>query len=141
MEAKGYLVLDADTRKWFIENIAPSMFALRHPRRLGNLAPSEAHALIDECQRIIEEDEGNFDANFKLGVAAWRVGNFYKANASFYKAVQIKPDSLDAVYNAAISSFKIGNKKKAMDLWRKYLSIDRSSFWTLRVQKFLSTTK
>lgn len=141
MEAKGYQVLDADTRRWFIENVAPAMFALRHPRRLGNMQASEAQEAIQQCEDLLRDEPDSYKLNFKLGMACWRVGSFAKANHSFVKAAEADPDSLDAVYNAALSCFKTGQKKKAGDLWKRYLSLDKASFWTLRVQKFLSAMR
>jgi len=53
----------------------------------------------------------------------------------------LRPESMDACYNAALSNFRLGQKQKAIEYWRQYLRLDRSSFWQLRVQKFLSTVR
>ena len=141
LEAKGYQVLDEKTRKWFIENVAPGTFALKHPRRLGEFPVAQSYDLIEEFEKVIEKDDNDFDAHFRLGIVYWRIGEYSKANIAFVRSSELHPDSADACYNVAISSFKIGQKQKAIDYWRTYLSLDKVSFWTVRTQKFLSTIR
>jgi len=141
LEAKGYQVLDEKTKKWFIENVAPGMFSLKHPRRLGEFPVADAFSLIDKYEDAIKENDNNFDAHFMLGIVYWRIGEYGKSNISFVRSSELDPSSEDACYNAAISSFKTGQKQKAIDYWRKYLSLDKASFWTVRTQKFLTTVR
>lgn len=140
-EANGYQVMDAETRKWFIETVAPSMFALKHPRRIGEFAAADAPTLIEEYDKRIEANPDDFDAHFRLGVVCWRIGNYAKASIAFRHAVELNSESADACYNAGMGAFKTGQKQKAINYWRKYLRVDKMSFWTTRVQKFLSTIR
>jgi len=140
-EARGYQVLDAETRKWFIEHVAPSKFSLKHLRRLGNFTVPDAHELIERCEQCFSDIEGDFDALFKLGLACWRVGQFEKASDSFVRASLLRPDSLDACYNAGLSCLKIGRLQKAMDYWKTYFLLDKGSFWMLRVREFINSVR
>ena len=141
LEAKGYQILDDKTRKWFICNVAPGTFALKHPRRLGEFLVGEAYDLIDKYEKIVEKETQDFDAHFQLGIVYWRIGEYGKANIVFVHSAELRPESADACYNAAISCFKTGQKQKAIDYWRRYLSLDKASFWTVRTQKFLTTVR
>lgn len=141
LEAKGYQVLDQETRAWFIEHVAPPMFALKHPRSLSmeTLPIGEVHSFVEKYEARKEEDTQSAEDLLAVGVAYWRTRQYIKANYIFMQAIKRDPNSKDACYNAALSCFKIGQKAKARDYWKKYLSLDKVSFWTVRVQKFLST--
>jgi tetratricopeptide (TPR) repeat protein len=143
LEAKGYQALDQEARAWFIEHVAPPMFALKHPRSLSmeTIPIREVHAFIDEYEARDDPDQSSSDDLLKIGIAYWRTRQYIKANHAFLQAFKHNPRSKDACYNAALGCFKTGQKAKARDYWKHYLSLDKVSFWTVRVQKFLSTVK
>jgi len=141
LEAKGYQVLDQEARTWFVEQVAPPMFALKHPRTLSmeTRPVGEVHALLEEYELQEDKEEDSFDRMFRLGIGYWRVRQYIKANYMFMRASFLDPKSKDACYDAALSCFKTGQKTKAREFWQAYLEIDKASFWTVRVQKFLAT--
>lgn len=140
-EANGYQVMDHKTKQWFIENVAPTMFSLKCPRRVGDFPIAEGHELIKRYEEQDPEDVHDFYNDFRVGIAYWRLGQYDKAHSVFVRLFNMRPDSQDACYNVALSSFKTGQKQKAIEYWRAYLSLDKMSFWTVRVQKFLQTVK
>jgi tetratricopeptide (TPR) repeat protein len=140
-EANGYQVMDQKTKQWFIENVAPSMFSLKYPRRVGDFPIAEGHELIKKYETRPDEEKTDFVEEFRVGIAYWRLGQYDKAHSVFVRIFNMRPDSQDACYNVALSSFKTRQKQKAIEYWRAYLKLDKMSFWTVRVQKFLNTVK
>lgn len=141
MEANGYQVLDQETRQFFMEKVAPALFALRHPRRASDFTVAFAHELLKQDDERTDKDRTDFEEQFKLGLATWRIGNYPRAVLAFRHALEANPESVDACYNLAMAFFRTGQKKHAVETWRKYLTLDKSSFWQLRVQKFLGTNR
>jgi len=139
LEANGYQVMDKKTKQWFIENVAPSTFSLKHPRRLGDFLIAEAHELIAHYEEREPSQPRVFKDELRVGIAYWKTGQYLKANQAFINAFNLDTSSQDACYNAALSSFKNGFKQKAIEYWRAYLRLDKMSFWTVRVQTFLNT--
>ncbi|MBU1863457.1 MAG: tetratricopeptide repeat protein [Candidatus Omnitrophica bacterium] len=138
LEAKGYQVLEKDTRKWFYENVAPPRLSLKHPRRLGQRSMPEFLEYIEQNKQYLENEIKDFDVYFSLGIALWHQENFTDAHRAFVKAFELQPQSDNACYNAALSAFKTQQKEKASEYFKAYLRIDRSSFWVVRVQLFLN---
>jgi len=141
LEAKGYQVLDQKTKQWFIENVAPTMFALKHQRRLGAFTIPEGNELIKHYELKTPDSVKQYEEELQVGLAYWKIGQYQQANQAFINAFNLEPQSQDACYNAALSCFKIGIKQKAIEYWRAYLRLDKMSFWTVRVQKFLNTVR
>lgn len=136
-EAKGYRVLDTNTAQWFLENIAPPLFALKCPRRINNFSITQWQIFIARHEKQIGKENIPFDTYFRLGVAYWQIEQYEKSYICFAQAAEQNPEHLDACYNAALSSYKIQQKADASTFWRKYLLLDKRSFWTNRVQEFL----
>jgi hypothetical protein len=143
LEAKGYQVLDQEARGWFIEHVAPPMFALKHPHTLSveDVPIGDIHAMLEEYEAREDKEENNFELMFKLGISYWRVRQYIKSSYMFMRATFLDAQAKDACYNAALSCFKTGQKAKAIEYWKHYLTIDKASFWTVRVQKFLTTVR
>jgi tetratricopeptide (TPR) repeat protein len=141
LEARGYQVFDDATRKWFHEHVAPSLFALKHPRQYGDVSIAKVHEQLDAYEAEKKVDIKDYAIQFHLGILYWRAGHFDKACIAFQHADALRPESKDACYNAALSLFKTDQKRKAIKYWKKYLTLDKASFWVLRVQKFLSTVR
>lgn len=141
LEAKGYQVLDQKTKQWFLENLAPTMFSLKFQRRLGDFTVAEGHEIIKAHEAHQPDDPKEYTEELRVGIAYWRIGLYEQANQAFSVALNINPESQDACYNVALSCFKLGLKQKAIEYWRAYLRLDKMSFWTVRVQKFLSTVR
>jgi len=108
LEAKGYQVLDQEARTWFVEQVAPPMFALKHPRTLSmeTRPVGEVHALLEEYEAQEDKNEDDFERMFRLGIGYWRVRQYIKSNYMFMRATFLDPRSKDACYNAALSCFK-----------------------------------
>jgi len=141
LEAKGYQALDQETKGWFLENVAPPIFALKETRNssVKSASIAEVHDLIEKHEEGHNRIDDDFNYMLKVGMAYWRVRHYIKANYAFTGAAKLNAQSKNACYNAALSCFKTGQHHKARDYWRHYLSLDKSSFWTVRVQKFLNT--
>ena len=67
-----------------------------------------------------------------------QTGDFTKALANFEKAHQVDPYNLESLYNSGyVLAFDLNQIDKALVLWRRYLTLDRSSETSHQVQSFI----
>jgi len=67
-----------------------------------------------------------------------QTGDFTRALANFEKAHQVDPYNLESLYNSGyVLAFDLNQIDKALVLWRRYLTLDRTSETSLQVQSFI----
>jgi tetratricopeptide (TPR) repeat protein len=65
-------------------------------------------------------------------------GEFPKALANFEKAMKIDPYNLESLYNIGyVYAFDLNNIPKAVQIWKRYLELDKGSETSRQVQSFL----
>jgi len=99
---------------WFAE----ASLALRDNR------PNDAIPLLDEGLKL---DPNNPGAYFDLGNARVMQTEYGAALKAFEKAATLKPTFWEAVNNQAIVLFEMGNRREAIQRWRRVLSIKRNA--------------
>lgn len=67
-----------------------------------------------------------------------QIGDFAHALANFEKARQVDPYNLESLYNSGyVLAFDLNQIDKALILWRRYLTLDRTSETSRQVQSFI----
>ncbi|MDD5286476.1 MAG: tetratricopeptide repeat protein [Desulfuromonadaceae bacterium] len=65
-------------------------------------------------------------------------GEFANALANFERAVKIDPYNLESLYNSGyVYAFDLNNITKALQIWMRYLELDKSSEMARQVQSFV----
>ncbi len=138
-ESKGYSVLDTETKEWFENNFAPTMFSFRPGKHIKTyiMPVSEIRQYLNEVKRNGEFKIFEFNNQFKIALAYTRIHKWKEASFYFSEAYELNKKSHEACYNLALSLFRSGSKKAAVKKWEEYFALDKSSFWVMRVRKFL----
>jgi tetratricopeptide (TPR) repeat protein len=67
-----------------------------------------------------------------------QIGDFIRALANFDKAHQADPYNLESLYNSGyVLAFDLNQIDKALVLWQRYLTLDRTSETSRQVQSFI----
>jgi len=81
------------------------------------------HARIEAQKRVIEQDPGNAQAHFQLGLSYMALGRHREEIAAYEEAVRLKPDFADAYYNLGAAWDLLGDGERAK------LNIRRALHW------------
>jgi tetratricopeptide (TPR) repeat protein len=87
-------------------------------QRAGKLAEA-----LQSYKRATQLDEGYFEAQYCLGLAAFESRSFKVASGAWEKAMAIRPDSADARYNLALTLKAEGRFQAAADELEKMLAL------------------
>ena len=87
-------------------------------QRSGKLAEA-----LQSYKRATQLDEGYFEAQYCLGLAAFESRSFKVAAGAWEKAIAIRPDSADARYNLALTFKAEGRFQVAADELEKMLAL------------------
>ena len=65
-------------------------------------------------------------------------GEFANALANFEKAFKLDPNNLESLYNSGyVYAFDLNNIPKALQIWKRYLELDKNSETARQVQSFV----
>lgn len=90
---------------------------------------SEARESFMESIRI---NPNNPDSYTNIGYTYFDEGNFKDAVSMFEDTLRRYPGHPPALYGLALSTEKLGDTKRAVQLWRQYLSTDADPKWKSR---------
>ncbi|MBC7963863.1 MAG: tetratricopeptide repeat protein [Steroidobacteraceae bacterium] len=109
-------------------------------RSLGNAyfdadLPEQAIAAYNRALALRPADT---DILNDQGAMYRQIGEYSKALANFEKAFRIDPKNLESLYNSGyVYAFDLNDIPKALDVWRRYLTLDSSSETARTVQGFV----
>jgi len=86
----------------------------------------KAEPILKELARKYKSDQRYL---FAYGNSLFYLGRLKEALSAFQKVLKRNPDHLKSLYAIAVVYEKIGEKRKAIDLWKKYLKKDIESEW------------
>ncbi|GFE60603.1 hypothetical protein AOG2_11910 [Geobacter sp. AOG2] len=109
-------------------------------RDLGNAyydgdQPQQAIEAYDRALALSPEDA---DVLNDQGAMYRQLGDFTRALANFEKALKIAPNNLESLYNVGyVNAFDLNRMGRALEAWRRYLELDRTSETARQVQGFI----
>jgi tetratricopeptide (TPR) repeat protein len=133
----------ADTLKIIqdlLKKIAAEPFNLEAWSLLGNAyydadLPEEAIVAYNRALALRPDDT---DILNDQGAMYRQKGEFTRALANFEKVVKIDPYNLESLYNIGyVYAFDLNNIPKAVQVWKRYLELDKGSETARQVQSFL----
>lgn len=93
---------------------------------------------IDSYNRALALNPDDADVLNDLGAMYRQSGDIAKALKNFEKALAISPYNLESLYNMGyIYAFDLNRGDRALEIWRRYLELDRSSETASQVQSFI----
>ncbi len=93
---------------------------------------------IDSYNHALAINPDDADVLNDQGAMYRQTGDFAKALKNFEKALAIAPNNLESLYNMGyINAFDLNRIDRALDIWRHYLELDRSSDTARQVQSFI----
>ena len=91
-------------------------------RKQAQKVPQEVSKLAKQHERLIDETAA---LHYNLGVFFSQQKQFGRAAQEFRRTIELNPGDADAHYNlGVIYAEHLPNRKKAIDCFRKYLSLD-----------------
>jgi tetratricopeptide (TPR) repeat protein len=78
---------------------------------------------------------------YNIGVFFYNSSQFSDAMLYFNKALEIKEDSLDAIYQLGLAHLALGNRDAALAEFEKYLTFDQDSERAIQVKGFIEYLK
>jgi len=94
---------------------------------------AEAH-----YRKAIEADPRYALAYFDLGNVLDETGRLEEAVRIYKTALQLAPTYADAHYNLALAYEKVKDFRKALNHWKAYVALDRSSAWAAHARSQIS---
>ena len=94
---------------------------------------AEAH-----YRKAIEADPRYALAYFDLGNVLDETGRLQEAIRTYKTALQLAPTYADAHYNLALAYEKVKDNRKALNHWKAYVGLDRSSAWAAHARSQIS---
>ncbi len=93
----------------------------------GGLSVVEPFTVEDEKELSLEADENldNYMAQFELGRSYEKKGLWEKAIEAYHRAIDLKPDFVDAIEHLAFLLEKLSREKEASPLWEKVISLKK----------------
>lgn len=92
---------------------------------------------IDAYNRALALKPDNADVLNDQGAMYRQAGEISEAIANFEKALAIEPYNLESLYNLGyVYAFDLNKIERALEIWRRYLDLDRSSETARQVQSF-----
>ena len=97
--------------------------------------PTEAIAAYNHALALRPDDTNILNDQ---GAMYRQKGEFANALANFEKAVKIDPYNLESLYNSGyLYAFDLNNIPKALQIWKRYLALDKVSETARQVQSFI----
>ena len=81
--------------------------------------------LEKELSLEANEDLDNYMAQFELGRSYEKKGLWEKAIEAYHRAIDLKPDFVDAIEHLAFLLEKLNREKEASPLWEKVISLKK----------------
>jgi tetratricopeptide (TPR) repeat protein len=109
-------------------------------RELGNAyfdadMPAQAIAAYSRALAIKPDDTNILNDQ---GAMYRQTGDFTRALANFEKARQVDPLNLESIYNSGyVLAFDLNQIDRAIVMWRRYLTLDKTSETSRQVQSFI----
>jgi len=109
-------------------------------RELGNAyfdadMPAQAIAAYSRALAIKPDDTNILNDQ---GAMYRQTGDFTRALANFEKARQMDPLNLESIYNSGyVLAFDLNQIDRAIVMWRRYLTLDKTSETSRQVQSFI----
>ena len=88
---------------------------------LEHFKSSTADAAIEDCERILAEQPEHVRTRLLLGRAHLRRQDFDSAATAFAQALEVQPDSSEALYFMGQCEEKRGDSPRALKLYRSYI--------------------
>jgi len=93
---------------------------------------------IDAYNRSLALKPDNADVLNDQGAMYRQAGDFAQALKNFEKAFTIDPNNMESLYNMGyVNAFDLNRIELALNIWRRYLELDRSSETARQVQSFI----
>jgi len=105
------------------------------------LQQKETKKALILLRKGLKLDPENAIGYFTLGNCYLMEKDFKASLNSFKKAIKLKPKFWEALNNQGISLFEIGNKKKAITIWRKVITIEENAEPMLALGAALNSLK
>ncbi|AAP99052.1 MULTISPECIES: tetratricopeptide repeat protein [Prochlorococcus] len=105
------------------KNINPNIPILWFTKASIEMQMGEIQLAINSINKCLKIEKKNSNAYFLLGNAKLIQKNHTEALDAFTKATKVKPNFWQAINNKGLIYFELGNKKQAIQIWRKVLKI------------------
>ena len=138
-DSRGDSALSPQVRKWFEDSIAPYFNELRLLPG-SSLRFDDEHdydTMLDSVEEALAKNPEDKASRFSRGVLLSMAGSYAPAAAEFKKTLTDKPLSLESLYNYAIVSEMMNREAGAISTWKRYLSLDKGSWWRDNAEKHL----
>jgi CHAT domain-containing protein len=140
---------DADKNKLKVEELKFRQAVADNPNAENHhtlgvflLTQKDFAEALKELQNAVKSDEKNSKfhndtGSAYLGLAETDRNNLMLANEEFSKALELNPNSLEALFNKSLALQKLTMSNEAKEAWEKYLQKDSTSKWADEARKNL----
>lgn len=106
------------------KEINPNISSIWYTKASIEMQIGEINSAIKSINKTLKIDNANSNAYFLLGNARLMQKKHIAALHAFQKATDINPQLWQAMNNRGLIFFELGNKKKAIKIWRRVLTIN-----------------
>ncbi|MBD3346339.1 MAG: hypothetical protein GF401_14890 [Chitinivibrionales bacterium] len=132
-EAKGFKVLQKETRVWFEHEIAPSKNEIYCPPRYQsfNLSSDQFRKLLEETESRLADTlaESAPDDLFVAGILNYQQGNFERAFDCIKAYSEKQPENPLGQYNLGQTGMKVSRKTEAINAFTEFYQKNPQSWW------------
>jgi len=127
MEPQKQALMGEKAREYFnkVLEINPDDLDTKNKLAMTYLSTSNPMQGIMMLREILEEDPGNENAIFNLGVLSMQSGQYDKAVERFTKLVEINPEHVQGQFFLGVSLLETGNKEKAKQQFKLVKKLDK----------------
>lgn len=98
----------------------PGLDAIQADMDAGNYRVAQG-----QLESFIEENEGDAEAHFKLGLVYFNLGDYAQARAQFLRSLELDPERASAVHhNLGVLAFQNGDLETALAEFKTALEVD-----------------
>ncbi len=88
------------------------------------LSPDGSDSSLAFAEKQLRQDPGNPANHIYRGIVYFKQGTFWLARLDFERAIELDPDSAEALFDLAITQEKLGKNKEAMKTYDRLLKAD-----------------